>query len=168
MTSFRIRPKFEVISEKSKEHLIKEIKDKALHPNRTSECDVLILKERIKLKIKKEDQHYWSPVLTVYLYEEEDGGTLLRGRYGPHQNVWTLFTLLYLALSILFLFVSIYGFSRMSLGLSYQVLWILPVLLGIAILLYLSSQIGQKLGAEETFTLHHFFEELLDQKIHIG
>ena len=168
MTSFRIRPKFEVTTDLSKDDLITKVKEKIIHPSRASECDVVILNERIKLKIKKEDQHYWSPVLTVYLYEQEEGGTLLRGRYGPHQNVWTLFTLLYLALSILILFVAIYGFSRMSLGMSYQVLWVLPGLFGFAIFLYLLSQVGQKLGAEETFTLHHFFEELLDRKIHIG
>jgi hypothetical protein len=33
--------------------------------------------------------------------------------------------------------------------------------------LYFVSQIGQKLGAEETFALHHFVEENLGVKIHI-
>jgi hypothetical protein len=38
----------------------------------------------------------------------------------------------------------------------------------IAVILYVFSQVGQKLGAEQTFTLHHFFEEVVHQKVHIS
>jgi hypothetical protein len=128
--------------------------------------DVVEIPGHIILKIKKEAQHYWSPQLNLAL-EEVDDGTLIRGRYEPHHNVWTLFILIYLALSILALFVFIFGASQWGLGLPAKILWLIPVLLAMAAGLYFVSQIGQKLGAEETFALHHFVEENLGVKIHI-
>ena len=169
MTSFRIRPRFKVASEKDSDTIIEEIKEKVHDPKMHCACDVIFIPGHIILKIKKEEQHYWSPQLELTLEEEEkEKGTLIKGRYGPHHNVWTLFIVLYLAIGILTLFVSILGFSRLSLGMNAPILWIVPFLFGFALLLYISSQLGQKLGAEQTFTLHHFLEELIDRKIHIG
>ena len=166
MTSFRIRPKFIAWTDKSKDEIIAKLEKKLNFPNQEHPCRVQIYPHRIKLQIPNDQQHYWSPELEVSI-EESDGGTVLRGRYGPHQNVWTLFTLLYLATVILIIFIAIIGFSRMSLGLPSQILWVLPILIGFGLFLYIVSQLGQKLGAEETFTLHHFLEELLEQKINI-
>ncbi len=83
-------------------------------------------------------------------------------------NVWTLFTGGYLLFGFLFMFVSIVGFSQYSLGQPCQILWFLPVLAILIALLYVSSQLGQKLGAEQMFTLHHFFEETIGQRVHIS
>ncbi|MBX2872723.1 MAG: hypothetical protein KTR30_11500 [Saprospiraceae bacterium] len=127
-------------------------------------CHGIAIEGHIILKVLPDEAHYWSPQLSILLDEEEEQ-TLIRGRYGPKPNVWTLFTMSYLAISILSVFISIIGFSRLSLGLSADILWVLPVLAVAAIALYISSQLGQKLGAEQTFTLHHFFEEVLGQKI---
>ncbi len=167
MTSFRIRPRFEVVLDQPKDTLIDSLRSKIENRPSTPPCDVIFVPGHVRFKIKKEEQHYWSPQLDL-TFLEEDVGTVIKGRYGPHQNVWTLFALLYLATAILTLFVAIIGFSRWSLGLTAHILWVLPVLLGFAAFLYILSQVGQKLGAEETFTLHHFLEELLGRKIHIS
>ena len=163
MTSFRIRPKFELsYPEKSQtviERLSKKIEEEPLF-------DTVEIPGHYILKIKKEEQHYWSPQLNLKLEDQEDG-TLIKGRYEPHHNVWTLFILIYLALAILSLFVLIFGVSQWGLGLPAKILWVLPLLLLMAVGLYFVSQVGQKLGAEETFALHHFVEEGLDTKIHI-
>jgi hypothetical protein len=36
-----------------------------------------------------------------------------------------------------------------------------------AVVLYIIAQFGQKLGVEQTFTLHHFFERSIGSRIHI-
>ena len=36
-----------------------------------------------------------------------------------------------------------------------------------ALVLYLVAQFGQKIGAEQMFTLHHFFEDSIGHRIHI-
>ena len=164
MTSFRIRPKFEFYTQQSSEHVISTIKEALAKANEP--FDFVEFPGHIILRIRKELQHYWSPQLNLELLPEEER-TLIKGRYEPHPNVWTLFVLCYLALGIMALFVGIIGFSRRSLDMPATILWILPALAVCALLLYLVSQLGQKLGAEETFDLHHFLESHLDVKIHI-
>jgi hypothetical protein len=164
MTSFRIRPRFKAHSDKNQEQLLKHIKSELSKDERS--CDGIVIPGHVTLMIKPQEQHYWSPQLQLTL-EEHQNGTEVHGLYGPKPQVWTLFALSYLASGILFLFISIIGFSRLSLGLSAPILWALPVLAGISIFLYISSQLGQKLGAEQTFTLHHFMEEILEIRIHI-
>ncbi len=162
MTSFRIRPRFRATSPVDRQTIIARLQ-KALE-EQPPKCHGIAIDGHIILRVLPEEAHYWSPQLSILLDQEEDE-TLIRGRYGPKPNVWTLFTMSYLAISILATFLSIIGFSRLSLGLSANVLWALPVLAAAAVGLYISSQLGQKLGAEQTFTLHHFFEEVLGQKI---
>jgi hypothetical protein len=164
MTSFRIRPKFEASLEKTPEEIIKILNyglELAGHP-----FDAIDYPGHFIIRIKKENQHYWSPQLNL-TFEEEERGCLVRGRYEPHPNVWTLFVLLYLAISILILFVAILGLTRINLGIEAKILWLLPILAATAAGMYLVSQIGQKLGAEETFDIHHFVENNLEMKIHI-
>jgi len=84
--------------------------------------------------------------------------------YGPNPQVWTMFILIYGAIGVLALFITIIGVSRVMLDMSAPVLWALPVLGGAALLLYIFSQTGQKLGAEQTFTLHHFFEDTVHHR----
>jgi hypothetical protein len=62
------------------------------------------------------------------------------------------------------LFVTIIGTSQLMLELPGRILWILPFLGGMGFFLYILSQTGQKLGAEQTFTLHHFFEYTMERK----
>lgn len=164
MTSFRIRPKFEVFVETTSQEIVALLQqglEMAGHP-----FDSVEFPGHLIIRTRKENQHYWSPQVDL-TFEDQENGCLIRGRYGPHPNVWTLFVLLYLAIGILALFVSILGFTRINLGLEARILWLLPVLAAMALGMYLVSQIGQKLGAAETFDIHHFVEHCLDMKIDI-
>lgn len=166
MTSFRIRPKFELDTDKTVETIIRDVQQKLSLPG--ASCRGLAMQDHITLKVKAEDQHFWSPQLSVLLLEDPHRKkTHVIGVYGPMPNVWTLFAVSYLAIGILFLFIAIVGFSQYSLGMECQVLWALPFLAILAVVLYVMSQFGQKLGAEQTFDLHHFFEEVIEQKIHV-
>ena len=164
MTSFRIRPRFKIYSDKSAveiEHAIQKQLDK--QPER---CVGRVISNHITIGIPHEEQHYWSPQLGLSL-EEEDEKTLIRGLYGPAPNVWTLFVFLYATIGILSLFIVITGTSKLSLSKSANELWALPIFAAGAIFLYFLSQVGQKLGAEQTFKIHHFLEEAIEQEIHI-
>jgi hypothetical protein len=81
--------------------------------------------------------------------------------------VWFYFLMGYTALAVSSLFVTIIGMSRLSLGLSAHILWLLIVFGLVTLLMYIASQTGQKLGAEQTFRIHHCFEEMLGEPIHI-
>lgn len=130
----------------------------------TKECVGREVDNHIVIKIPKEEQHYWSPQLSLSL-EEEEKGTLIRGLYGPSPNVWALFAFGYGALSVLWMFHAIVGFSIWQMGNGSMVLlssFLEPFL---ALLLYIAAQMGQKKGAEQLYRLHFFFEGIVHSKL---
>lgn len=115
----------------------------------------------IYLKIPPQDQHYWSPQLTLNVEEELDGSCSVHGLFGPRSSVWMMYIFFYTILAFAALFISITGFSQMNLGLSYRILWLLPVLLILFGFAYGTARAGQKLGHDEMHLLYAFFEETM-------
>ena len=133
-------------------------------------CSAKILPDFIVLNIRPQDKHFWSPQLSISFVADEDDHdfTVIRGLYGPNPTVWALFTYGYAAIGIIATFLGMYGFSQYSLGQNAAVLWSLPVLAVMAMVLYIVAQFGQKIGAEQMFTLHHFFEDSIGHRIHVA
>lgn len=164
MASFRVRPKFEMYSGKSMEEIILIVKENLKH--NTHHLHGQAMHDHITIRVNKAQRHYWSPQLSILMQREpEDIQTKIIGVYGPMPNVWTLFTLGYLAIGVLTTFISIIGFSQRALGQTGHILWALPVMAGIAAAMYLLSQMGQKLGAAQTYAIHYFFEEAIGEKV---
>lgn len=120
----------------------------------------------VNLKIPVKDRHFWSPQLNLSL-DSTGEGTIIRGLYGPNPTVWAVFFFGYVTIGVAIFFIAMWGLTRYSLGLSSWILWLIPVLLGLAGGLYIIAQLGQKLGAEQMFALHHFYEELIHDKVSI-
>ena len=166
MTSFRVRPGFKLQMDIPAEELIERWKLKSEDLSIQEDCNISFYAGRMKLQIPGKDQHYWTPELEVHI-EEMEGGTLLTGKYGPHQNVWTLFVTLYALGGVILMVTLLFGLARWSIGMSAKILWAVPIVSILLITLYLMSQFGQKLGAEQTFQLHNAFQELVGEKIQI-
>ncbi|HMO38132.1 MAG TPA: hypothetical protein PKC76_01025 [Saprospiraceae bacterium] len=162
MTSFRIRPRFQVVVPDEPAVVIEKLVAALAQPD--SPCTGRAIPGHAVLTMPAEAQHFWSPQLDLSI-EAHQEGTLIRGLYGPNPEVWLLFAFGYGIVGVLGLFISIFGFTRVGLGLEAPVLWVLPVLGAAALALYIASQLGQKLGAEQTFTLHHFFEKTVAAKV---
>ena len=166
MTSIRIRPRFKDVYSVTPEEVEEHVRAHLKMPG--CPCTAKIIPGFIVLYILPKDQHFWSPQLSLsFEKDEESNKTIIRGLYGPNPTIWAIFTFGYGAISILALFLGFYGFSQYSLGHEAPVLWSLPVLGVAAVVLYLVAQFGQKLGVEQTFTLHHFFEQSVGHRIHI-
>jgi hypothetical protein len=165
MASFRIRPKFSVETDQSIEAIL--LNTKEFLKSQNTEIKGIAMQDHITLRINQNERHFWSPQLSILLLPENNK-TKVIGVYGPMPNVWLIFTFSYLALSVLSVFVAIVGFSQYSLGLESKILWLLPFFGGAMLLLYILSQFGQKLGAEQMFTIHHHFENILKIKIPIA
>ncbi len=165
MTSFRIRPRFQLSVKMQPEEIKERFRLRIAEPG--APCTAAYFPQHIILRLPEEEQHFWSPRLELAL-EAQDEGTLIRGLYGPSPQVWTFFTIAYGAIGTLALFIGIIGTSQLMLDLPGHILWVLPVLAGIALFLYVASQTGQKLGAEQTFTLHHFFEHTIAHKVPVS
>jgi hypothetical protein len=160
--STRVRPRFKLYIQRSQEDLESSFKEKLSAEGKSYEGRVL--NGYIVIRVLPEEQHFWSPQLSISIREEEEG-TEVRGLYGPHPSIWLGFTFVHIAVSVASLFILIVGLSNMSLGLSSMILWSLPVLAGISLVMYLIARAGQKLGEVQLYDLHHFFEEHLGQKI---
>lgn len=166
MSSLHIRPRFkETYNLKPKD--VVELVRKHLTELECG-CSAKILPDFIVLNIRKQDQHFWSPQLSLSFELDEDGErTVIRGLYGPNPTVWAFFTYGYASIGILATFLGMYGFSQYSLGQEASILWSLPVLAVAALILYVVAQFGQKIGAEQMFTLHHFFEDSIGHRVHV-
>lgn len=159
---YRIRPRFHVETKYTTEQLKQKI-DAQLHAENaliTGWVDA----HYAKLSIPHANQHYWSPFLSLS-FEEIEEGTMIRGRYGPRQTVWTMFVFFYAFIGFAVMIVLILGTSYLSLGKSGAILWLVPVLVLVFLTLYLVSFFGQKLGHDQMVTLHHFIEKCLGQEI---
>ncbi len=166
MTSIRIRPRFKATYNITPEQVEELVAEHLKEPD--CSCTAKIIPGFIVLRILPQEQHFWSPQLSLSFEKTEDGtGTEIRGLYGPNPTVWAIFMFGYAATAILALFLSFYGFSQYTLGQDAKILWSLPILALVAVILYFVAQFGQKLGVEQTFTLHHFFEESIGKRIHI-
>jgi hypothetical protein len=165
MTSFRVRPKFRKECPCKPKDLVERI-NKRLETQHDQVEGKVFLTHGL-FRILPEHQHFWSPQLNVS-FEETDDGTVLRGMYGPHPTVWAVFLFGYAILGLALFFTTIIGLVKYSLHIESQILWLLPFFLGGLAILYFVAQTGQKMGVEQTFQLHHFFEESIGETVHIS
>lgn len=161
MSVVEIRPRFKESSPLSVEDVLKRLKAALDQPD--AEVKGLIVDHHVVLKIPLEEQHYWSPQLSLAV-EEENGETMLRGLFGPRPSVWLMFTFFYSVIGAICLFVAITGFSQLSLGIAAPVLWVLPVGAILALILYFSAKTGERLGKEEMHFLKNFLHDALVTK----
>ncbi len=112
------------------------------------------------LSIPVEEQHFWSPRLTITI-EAREGGCMLRGLFGPQPSIWLMFVFGYGIIGFICMVAAIIGFSRMSLGMSAYELWILPVGAVLAAVMYAGAQAGQRLGREEMERIYVFMGQAL-------
>lgn len=163
MTSFHIRPRFQKKVAITVEELKEEIKTEL---GKTKECIGSFSNHMAIIKLPFNEQHYWSPQLSLIL-DEKEGYTEIRGLYGPNPSIWVMFAFGYGALAVVGLFHLIIGFSMWQMGKGYSVLSFLIVEVSFAILLYIAAQMGQKKGASQLYRLHFFFEKVIHEKIEI-
>jgi hypothetical protein len=165
MSSFRIRPRFKHLCNVDQDEIEKRMKAALDHPD--ADCVAVTLPGHLYLKIPIEERHFWSPQLHV-TFEKSEEGTIVRGLYGPNPTVWAIFFFGYVALGLVFFFAGMWGLSRLSLDMSAGVLWVLPIAAGLALILYFIAQTGQKIGAEQMYRLHLFYEGTIGKKTHIN
>ena len=161
MSSFRIRPRFKHLIQGNKDELEGQICE-AL--DKEGQFIYHHLDDHIYIKIHPDKQHIWSPQLHVS-FEQEDEAIIVRGLYGPNPTVWAFFFFGYAVIGLVILFVGMWGFSLWSLDQDASILWVLPVMVGVGIIMYLISQAGQKLGAQQMFDIHHFYESITKDKV---
>lgn len=168
MSSFRIRPHFEQEFDEAPAEVSRRLRER-LEPLAEADetLEVLAFSGYLTLRIAEERQHFWSPQLNLSLEPREDGGTSLRGLYGPGTNVWSLYLYGYLATGCLSLVGGVLGISQWALERPPWALWLLGGAAAVAAGLYVAAQIGQKLAAQQTFELHRAYETAAGAKVEV-
>lgn len=108
----------------------------------------------VGLHITDELRHTWSPRLLLHFEPQADGSTIIEGVYGPEAEVWSIFLYGYFLTGMLGIFSLILGCAQVFVASTPWAFWVTGALAGLAAALYLAAQLGQKLGAWQTFQLH--------------
>lgn len=153
---YRVRPRFQVTSPDTTDDIEERIREGLAAEG--APCVGKVYSGYVSLQLPLEEQHYWSPRLTVTLEELEEG-SLVRGLYGPRPAVWTMFVFFYSLIGFALVIVSIIGMANLSLDKSGAILWLVPVLIIAFLSLYLVAYFGQQKGHDEMVVLHTFLEE---------
>lgn len=164
MSSFRLRPRFKHYTSSTQKEIEKMVLDEM--QSEEEKCNLSVRSGHIVVRINEKEKHFWSPQLDLSI-EEEEGQTLIHGFYGPNPHTWALFTYGYVILGIVFTFVGIWCLSKWTLHKSAPELWLLMIIAILALTLYIIAQFGQKIGAEQMYKLHFFYQRVIGEKIKI-
>ena len=159
MASIQLRPRFRAQTALSLAELTGKLRTEL--ERQDALFDGKVLKEFAVQRILANDQHYWSPELSLQLEQLEDR-TLVRGLFGPRPAVWTMFAGFYTFTIFLSLIALLYGLSQWSLNMEPYGLWLLPVPLVLLVSAYATALVGQRLGHEQMQELHRFVDQTLD------
>lgn len=155
------RPRFEIESPLAADEIVERLKAQ-LKEDATS-IQGLIFDRHIELVPHRESVRFWSPQLTIEL-ADENSGTRLRGRFGPHPHVWTLYIALHAIGAFGTLGALMYGISQYIAGEAPWALWALPSAPVLAALVWALAFAGQNLGREQCYRLRRFLEDTLESE----
>lgn len=107
----------------------------------------------LMLVIPPKDRHFWSPWLNIEVHPSESGSQV-QGRFSPNPSVWTGYMLTYIALATLIFFSIMFAIAQWMMNTPPNVLKLVPIFVVIAIVMYWSSLIGQKIAQQQMHTLY--------------
>lgn len=118
--------------------------------------------EYAEFHLEPELHRLWSPHLTVYFTPgTSEGRCLLRGRFAPRPNLWTLIWIFYLAFFCAIFFAGIFAGSQWLVG---EFPWGLAIVAATVALyagLFTASQIGQSLCSDQMDLLRSRLDDTL-------
>jgi len=155
MDFIEIRPRFKKITPDPVSELLPRLQ--GIIDDNPTELFGKIVHHHAVINIPTDQQHFWSPQLSLS-FEEHEKGTLIRGMYGPKPNVWLLFMFLYFFLGFVALVALVIGISRLNLGLPAYILWSVPFILGGIFVLWFSGKTGRKLGNKQIWQIHNLLK----------
>ena len=153
-----LRPRFRQEFPCSAEVVIQRLREKLAQSENI--CLWSLIHDHMVLCIPEQERHFWSPVLDLHIDALEQG-TRVWGHFGPHPNVWTLFTALYAAFGFTGLIGLMFGLSQWIAREPQTGLFLLPVSLAGGLILWLAGRMGQKIAQSQMQELQSFFEHSL-------
>lgn len=158
MSALRARPRFELELDETPERVMQALRSRLLD---CPGCTGASVGSHAELFVPEADRHLWSPWLSVTVERSARCGSLLRGRFGPHPAVWTLYMFLAFGLGFALLVATAWGYAQWSMEVTPWALVCVPLIAVLGLLLYGVSLVGQRLGAEQMRELRTILETLV-------
>lgn len=109
MSLFSPRPRFEIDPPISADDALARLRD-ALR-RQAGEFEGALSSKHVVVRLGQQRRRLWSPVLDADVRETESG-TQIRGRFGPHPNVWTFFVFVRACLFVALISASVFACSQ--------------------------------------------------------
>jgi hypothetical protein len=158
MSAIEVRPRFKLLSSLKPEELVNKLSEQVKKED--CPCKAKILPHFASIRMDETYQHFWSPQMNIH-FEDHEEGSYIRGMYGPNSNVWTFFMFLYGAVGFMFLLGMFFGVPRYMLGLTSNLLWLMPAALILFIMIFIMAKIGQNLGNDQREILRDYLIDAL-------
>lgn len=161
--NIEIKPRFKLISSFSKEDVIQKINN-SLPKQEMVEAD--FKGNHYFLRIKKSEQHYWSPSMEVVVerYHNNREKAYVRCLIGPKQSIWVMLMFFYIAVGVSGFFGGLYGLAKWNLGNETMFIWIIPVAIFLFGVIYFTAKYGQRKGRDQVLYLVSFLYHAIDDK----
>ena len=158
MVGPRMRPRFQQVASCAPQEVLSRFHQHFTSPNSTFRG--YILDKHVNMYVLQKDQHYWSPHLQVDVYPHAEG-SLIRGLFGPHPNVWTMFTAMYAIVVFLTIAAAVFGFSQWTIGQPPTAYWGVPIGVIVLGIIYSFALAGQKMARAQMEDMRTFIDVTL-------
>ena len=118
--------------------------------------------KHVTISVPPEEEWFWSPQLSLDL-QSHNGGTRVRGVYGPRPSVWTMFMAMYAIAGFTGFIGGIVGLTQWSLGMDAMWLWSIPAAVVLAVFTYALALVGQWLSRDQIDALQAYTERALNE-----
>ena len=157
MTARLVRPRFDIELGSGPDEVMGVVRDRL--PD-CPHCTGMSVGRHAELFVPDAERRVWSPWLSVTAHERETG-TVLSGRFAPHPSIWTLYLFCSFALGFALLVGTTWGYAQWATERTPWALMTVPIVFALGFLLYLASQVGQRLGADQMDHLQDALGELI-------
>ena len=99
-------------------------------------------------------RHPRSQLIRFIDIREDEPGSIVKGRFSPNPSVWTGFMLTYIALGTIVFFMVMFAVSQWIMKNPPSALMLIPIPVVIAVIMYWSSLVGQKIAHEQMRELY--------------
>ena len=117
-----------------------------------------------EFRVPESERRFWSPYLSIQVQDTADG-CVLRGRFSPRPEIWTMFIFVYFVMTFAIFFGAAFGYVQWTLDYSAWGFLAVPIGILVIALLHVASLVGQRLSSDQTVQLRDQLDLLL-RKIH--
>ncbi len=155
----RLRPRFGLRVKLAPDDVMERFEQ--LRTDRSHPCEIYLLDRQVEMTVDREQRHVWSPYLKMLL-EEEGPHTILRGKFGPNINVWSLFLAAYAVLAITGSGGIILATSQLQIGQTPSGFLLSSVCLVLAVLVWVAGKIGQRWAYDQMVLIHRIVHDAFE------